>query len=57
MVTGPSTVEPPPVNEQDSLALVDLYNSTNGPLWDEGSTWLLGERISTWAGVVVTGAR
>ncbi len=28
------------VNEQDSLALVDLYDSTNGPQWDQNYNWL-----------------
>ena len=30
------------VNKQDSLALVDLYKSTNGPEWNDNSGWLNG---------------
>jgi len=33
----------------DSLALVDLYNSTNGPNWT--TTWDLTQPMDTWAGV------
>ncbi len=42
------------VNEQDSLALVDLYDSTNGADWYNNSGWLTGP-ITTWYGVTVTG--
>ncbi len=44
--------------EQDSLALVDLYNSTDGPNWVEPykSDWLSGP-ISGWPGPVVTAGR
>ncbi len=41
---------------QDSLALVDLYNTTNGPNWSNNTNWLAGP-VSTWNGVVVTGNR
>ncbi|MBE7174718.1 MAG: hypothetical protein INR73_29380, partial [Williamsia sp.] len=27
-------------NESDSLALVDIYNSTNGPNWERHDNWL-----------------
>ncbi len=40
------------VNMQDSLALVDLYNSTNGVNWV--NTWNLANPVSTWNGVTVT---
>ena len=33
----------------DSLALVDLYNQTDGPNWT--NTWNLGNTIDTWYGV------
>ena len=42
--------------QQDSLALVDLYNSTNGPSWTHNTNWLTGP-VSTWQGVTVTGNR
>ena len=36
----------------DSLALVDLYNSTNGPGWSNHEGWLAGP-VNTWYGVSV----
>jgi Leucine-rich repeat (LRR) protein len=42
-------------NQQDSLALVDLYNSTNGPGWLARTNWLSPAPISTWYGVVTSG--
>ena len=45
------------VLQSDSLALVDFYNSTNGPQWKAvGHNWLTGN-VSTWAGIGVTGNR
>lgn len=41
----------PPVNEADSLALIALYNSTNGPEWNE--PWDLEEPAFFWNGVIV----
>lgn len=40
------------VNVQDSLALVDLYNSTNGPEWTNAYNWLNGP-VNSWAGVTL----
>lgn len=37
---------------QDSSALVDLYNSTDGPHWIKNTNWLKGA-IKNWAGVTV----
>jgi Leucine-rich repeat (LRR) protein len=45
------------VNVKDSLALVDLYNSTNGPSWYNHSGWLTTDPVSTWRGITVTGTR
>ena len=36
---------------QDSLALVVLYNSTNGPGWKNNTNWLSAQPINTWYGV------
>ncbi|MEZ4926229.1 MAG: T9SS type A sorting domain-containing protein [Saprospiraceae bacterium] len=37
----------------DSLELVKLYNSTNGPNWVNHTNWLVpGQPISTWFGVI-----
>ena len=36
----------------DSLALVDLYNNTNGPGWSNHDNWLNGP-VNTWYGVTV----
>src|SRR5262249_43026734 len=43
------------VNKQDSLALVDLYNSTNGPNWRKHTNWLTEKPVKTWYGITVTG--
>lgn len=40
----------------DSLALVEIYNATNGPSWTSSTNWLTG-RVATWRGVSVTGNR
>lgn len=46
------------VNTADSLALVALYNSTNGDSWDFNTNWLVpSKKISTWFGVHVSGTR
>ncbi|SMO50641.1 leucine-rich repeat domain-containing protein [Gracilimonas mengyeensis] len=37
-------------NETDSLALVALYNATNGDNWDNNENWLDGP-LNTWYGV------
>jgi Leucine-rich repeat (LRR) protein len=42
---------------QDSLALVDLYKSTDGATWLHRKNWLTKNRLSTWYGVTVTSAR
>lgn len=39
--------------QQDSLALVALYNSTNGPGWTNNTNWLTREPVSTWHGIIV----
>ncbi len=44
------------VNEQDSLALVALYNSTNGPGWDSPNGWL-SESVEYWFGVTIENGR
>ena len=45
------------VNVQDSLALVDFYNSTNGPNWMTDSKWLTSAPVSTWFGITVINNR
>jgi Leucine-rich repeat (LRR) protein len=45
-----------PVSSSDSLALVALYNSTNGPGWTNSTNWLTGP-VSTWYGVNVMNNR
>lgn len=45
------------VNTQDSLALVDFYNSTNGAGWISDSNWVTNAPVSTWHGVTVQNAR
>ena len=45
------------INKQDSLALVDLYNSTNGSQWSENAYWLTAAPVSIWEGVTVVNSR
>lgn len=40
----------------DSLALVDLYNNTNGTGWTSKTNWLTGP-VATWQGVTLTNGR
>jgi len=40
----------------DSLALVALYNSTNGPGWTNNTNWLTGP-VNTWHGITVENGR
>ena len=40
------------VNQQDSLALVSLYNATDGNNWTKNDNWLTGN-VSTWYGVIL----
>ena len=44
------------VLEQDSLALVALYNSTNGGSWNHNTNWLAGP-VEEWYGVIVSEGR
>src|SRR4051812_5304738 len=45
------------INTSDSLALVDLYNSTHGSDWHIHDNWLTNAPLSTWHGVYVTSTR
>ena len=45
------------VNVQDSLGLVDLYNSTEGLNWVDHTNWLTKNPVSTWYGITVTNGR
>ena len=45
------------VNTQDSLALVDLYNSTGGINWSNNTNWLTIAPVSSWYGVTVSSGR
>lgn len=51
------TVTAQGVTEQDSLALVDLYNSTNGAGWSNNTNWLSSSTVALWHGVTVTDGR
>ena len=42
------------VNVSDSLALVDLYNSTDGPHWTHNKNWLTPQPVAKWYGISVT---
>lgn len=39
----------------DSLVLIDIYQSTNGRVW--ANPWQLNQRVSTWAGVTIENQR
>ena len=41
------------VNIQDSLALVNLYDSTNGPHWFNNKNWLTTNPLKSWYGIMV----
>ena len=45
------------VNTQDSLALVDLYDSTGGANWTIHTNWLTSAPVSSWYGITVSGGR
>jgi len=47
------TVVDKPLQNPDSLALVALYNATNGPNWTNKTNWLTGP-LNTWYGITVT---
>jgi len=54
---GSSNFTTAQVNVQDSLALVDLWNSANGPNWFYSKNWLSGAPVSEWIGVTVMEGR
>ncbi len=41
---------------QDSLALVALFNATNGPNWTDNTNWLTAS-VDSWFGVTIEGDR
>ncbi len=45
------------VNVQDSLTLVDIYNSTGGSNWTNNNNWLTTNYLSTWHGITVYNGR
>jgi hypothetical protein len=45
------------VDVNDSLALVEFYNSTDGPHWNNNHLWLTKRPLSLWYGVTVTNNR
>ena len=56
LCAGKTTLSFAQVNTQDSLALVALYNSTNGASWTTNSNWLSGP-VSSWYGITLNGNR
>lgn len=57
LFSHPFTGKTQAVNTQDSLALVDLYNSTNGPGWINHTNWLTAAPVNSWFGVTVENQR
>lgn len=45
------------VNVKDSLAVVDLYNNTNGSKWINNTSWLSAQPVSNWFGITVLNGR
>ncbi|MBX2925471.1 MAG: leucine-rich repeat domain-containing protein [Chitinophagaceae bacterium] len=43
------------VNSQDSLALINIYNTTNGTAWTQ--KWVPTQPVNTWFGVTLTAGR
>jgi len=41
------------INLNDSLALVAIYNATNGQNWNNNNNWLSTAPVSTWHGITV----
>lgn len=52
----PQSAPPPTITTADSLALVSLYNATNGASWNNKTNWLTGP-ANTWYGVTVVNNR
>ncbi|MFC1481593.1 FG-GAP-like repeat-containing protein [Candidatus Neomarinimicrobiota bacterium] len=53
--TGVSSTPNPTPFQTDSLALVALYDSTDGANWT--TTWTLANPVNTWYGITVSGNR
>jgi hypothetical protein len=53
----PSIYAKPQVAQQDSLALVSLYNATNGENWMFNVHWLEDLPVSYWYGIVIENSR
>lgn len=54
---APITVNIPVIiSSSDSLALVDLYNGTNGAHWNNHENWLTGN-LATWYGITLNKGR
>lgn len=43
--------------QTDSLALVALYNSTNGANWTTNTNWLSSEPLDKWFGITILNNR
>lgn len=41
------------VTTNDCLALVLMYNNTDGPNWTNNTNWTTATNVSTWYGVTV----
>ena len=54
---GSSNFTTAQVNVQDSLALVALYNSTDGPRWKNHTNWLTAQPVKNWSGIILSGDR
>lgn len=53
-ITGEAEAQ---IDAGDSLALVDLYNSTDGPNWKDHTNWLTKQPVSSWFGITTANNR
>ncbi|MCH8123004.1 MAG: hypothetical protein IH853_07780 [Bacteroidetes bacterium] len=54
-ISGPTNIYAQ-VSEPDSLQLISIYNSTDGPNWQTNANWL-NTRVGLWAGIEVANGR
>jgi Leucine-rich repeat (LRR) protein len=55
VILGTSNKAQPAISETDSLALVALYNSTDGDHWIRNDNWLTGP-VRSWWGITINGS-
>src|ERR1700733_15268644 len=51
LLANPGRIKAQAVNVQDSLGLIDLYNSTGGTSWKHHNYWRTSAPLATWYGI------